>query len=76
MKLEQIAIKQGIANMERAVRNEGETTHSSIKSASRAAANAIPAVMKKPTIARILNQQSLSPPAVATINSWFSLVGG
>ena len=54
--------------MERAVRNERETTHSSIKSALRAAVNAIPAVMKKPTTARILNQQFLYLLAMATVN--------
>ena len=67
VEFEQIAIKQGIANVERAVRNEGEMTRSSIESALRAAADAIPAVLRKPTTGIILNQQSPSPPAVATI---------
>ena len=56
VELEQIAIKQGIANMERAVRNEQEMTQSSIKFTQRAAANAIPTVMRKPTTANNLNQ--------------------
>jgi Transcriptional activator of glycolytic enzymes len=67
VELDQISIKQGIAKVERAVREEGEMTRSTIESALRAAVNAIPAVTKKPTTTIIQNQQSSPPPAVATI---------
>ena len=53
--------------MERAVRNKGEITHSCIKFTLRAAADAIPALLRKPTTGIILNQQFPSAPAMATI---------